>query len=61
VGKRLGLVVLVAALSITSLGLGDKKQMGDDLVAIAGPAIAFHVGTSSMSAGLASLRSGSSS
>jgi hypothetical protein len=41
VGKRLGLVVLVAALSITSLGLGDKKQMGDDLVAIAGPAIAF--------------------
>jgi hypothetical protein len=54
-------VVLVAALSITSLGLGDKKQMGDDLVAIAGPAIAFHVGTSSMSPGLASLRSGSSS
>jgi phospholipid transport system substrate-binding protein len=57
VGKRLGLVILVAALSITSLGLGDKTQMGDDVVAIAGPAITpLHVATSAMSRGLATLR-----
>lgn len=56
-GKRVGLVVLVFALSITSLGLGDKEQMGEDVVAIAGPAITpLHVVTSSMSRGFASLR-----
>ena len=58
VGKRLGLVSLVFVLSITSLGLGDKKQqMGDDVVPIAGSAITpLLVVTSSMSRGLASLR-----
>jgi phospholipid transport system substrate-binding protein len=57
VGRRLGLVVLVAALSMASRGLGDEKQSGDHVVATAGPAITpLHVVTSSMSRGVASLR-----
>jgi phospholipid transport system substrate-binding protein len=50
-------VVLVAALSMASRGLGDEKQSGDHVVATAGPAITpLHVVTSSMSRGVASLR-----
>jgi phospholipid transport system substrate-binding protein len=57
VGKRLGLVVLVFALSIISLGFGDESQMRNDVAPIAGPAITpVLVVTSSMSRGLVSLR-----
>ena len=56
--KRFGLVTLVLVLSVTSLGFRDKTQMVAGAAPIASPAIRpLDVVTSSVSRGLASLRS----
>ncbi len=56
--KRFGLGLLVLVLSVTSLGFKGKTQTGDDATPIAGPASRpLDVVTSSVSRGLASLRS----
>jgi phospholipid transport system substrate-binding protein len=56
--KRVGLVLLVALLSVIAQGFGDKIAPGDGVAPIAGPEITPRdVVTSAVSRGLASLRS----
>jgi len=58
VGKRFGLVTLVLVLAVASLGFRDETQTVAAVAPIAGPAIRpLDVVTSSVSRGLASLRS----
>lgn len=55
---RFGVVILVLVLSVTGLGSRDESRAGDDVAPSAGPEISpLDIVTSSVSRGLASLRS----